>query len=68
MLKKVNQYLKAGSQVVWVVYPTLKLVEVHTSVGVSQVKDPDLLTEKNLFGGHEFSLPLTSLFSDDPYS
>ena len=68
MLKKVKQYLSAGSRIVWVVYPALNLVEVHTSAGVLHVKDPAILTEKSLFGGHEFSLPLASLFSDDPYS
>jgi Uma2 family endonuclease len=68
MLKKVKQYLSAGSQIVWVVYPALHLVEVHTSTGVVHVKEPDSLTNKTPFGGHEFSLPLTALFSNDPHT
>jgi len=66
MLKKVKQYLSAGSLVVWVVYPALHLVEVHTSTGVLHVKEPDSLINKTLFGGHEFSLSLVDLFSNDP--
>src|SRR5260370_1185820 len=67
MLKKVKQYLNAGSHTVWVVYPTLRLVEVHTSIGMLHVKAPEPLTEKQVFGGHEFSLPLATLFSEDPH-
>ncbi len=68
MAKKVSQYLMSGSKVVWVVYPALHTVEVHTSSGVHRLKDPDSLVEEKLFGGHRFSLSLTALFSSDPYS
>jgi Uma2 family endonuclease len=67
-LKKVSQYLSAGTEVVWVVYPPLRLVETHESSGIRQIKATDSLIEKKLFGGHEFALPLAVLFSDDPYS
>jgi Uma2 family endonuclease len=66
--KKVGQYLTAGTKVVSVVYPPLRLVEIHEAGGIRQIKEPDSLTEKKLFGGREFSLPLAALFSDDPYS
>jgi Uma2 family endonuclease len=66
-LKKVGQYLSAGTDVVWVVYPALRLVEVHKSGSILQVKDPDSLVEEKLFG-RRFSLSLAALFSKDPYS
>jgi Uma2 family endonuclease len=62
--KKVKQYLSAGSLAVWVVYPTMSLVEVHTPDGIRQIKAPDSLTEERLFGGRQFSLALTPLFAD----
>ena len=68
MAKKVNQYLSAGTIVVWVVHPVLQRVEVHSSTGMRQVKAPELLVEEQLFGGHQFSLSLAALFSSDPYT
>jgi Uma2 family endonuclease len=64
-LKKVSQYLAAGSSAVWVVYPLLRVVEVHGSRGIRQVKAPESLTEETLFGGRKFTLSLSALF-DDP--
>ncbi len=60
--KKVHQYLAAGSQAVWVVYPPLRLVEIHDSGGVRQVREPDILEESKVFGGVKFSLPLAEIF------
>jgi len=68
MAKKVNQYLAAGSRVVWVVQPVLQWVEVHSASGVRHVRAPELLVEEQLFDGHPFSLSLQALFSSDPYS
>jgi len=65
--KKVGQYLSAGAKAVWVTYPPLRLVEIHTSSGIREIKEPGSLTEEKLFGGHTFSLPLETLFSNDPY-
>jgi Uma2 family endonuclease len=66
-LKKVGQYLSAGTKAVWVIYPTLHIVEIHTSSGIRQIKEPGSLTEEKLFAGHTFSLSLETLFSNDPY-
>lgn len=66
-VKKVGQYLSAGTEAVWVVYPTLRLVEVHKPGSVIQVREPETLVEEKLFG-RKFSLSLTALFSTDPYS
>lgn len=66
MLKKVGQYLAAGCSVVWVVYPALRLVDVHKAGGSRQVKAPESLSESDLFPGRAFSLSLTTLFGDEP--
>jgi len=57
----------AGTKAVWIIYPTLHIVEIHTSNGIQQIKEPGSLTEEKLFGGHAFSLSLETLFSNDPY-
>ena len=66
-LKKVSQYLSAGTKIVWVIYPPLRIVEIHTSNGIRQIKEPDSLKEEQLFGKHTFALSLDTLFSNDPY-
>jgi Uma2 family endonuclease len=63
-LRKVRQYLMAGSSAVWLVYPTLFVVEIHKPSGIHQVKAPDLLTEERIFGGKKFTLALAPLFAD----
>ena len=65
-LKKVSQFLEAGAKAVWVVYPGLQLVEVYKLDGSRQVKAPESLTDQVPFGS-AFSLPLTSVFDEDPY-
>ena len=64
MLKKVSQYLSAGSEAVWVVYPALRLVEIHKAGVIRQVTAPESLTEERLFTGQKFSLPLIEIFQD----
>lgn len=66
--KKISQYLSAGTQVVWVVFPTLRVVEVHSAGGIRKLKDTDSLIEEQLFGKPAFALSLETLFSGDPYS
>ncbi len=65
-MKKVRQYLAGGSQAVWLVYPALRLVEVHDSAGIRVLTEPEPIREERLFAGHKFSLPLNDLFSDNP--
>ena len=60
MAKKIRQYLLAGCATVWVVYPTLRLVEVHAKDRVQKVQEPETLKEEGLFPG--FSLYLTYIF------
>ena len=65
-LKKVSQYLAAGAKAVWLVYPALRLVEIHEAGGSHQVRAPESLIQEALFGG-AFSISLSSLFDEDPY-
>lgn len=60
MVKKTQQYLQAGCRTVWIVYPSLRLVEVHSSAGVRRVLEPELLREESLFP--ELALPLGYIF------
>ncbi|HEV3037448.1 MAG TPA: Uma2 family endonuclease [Candidatus Angelobacter sp.] len=61
--KKTHQYLRSGCQSVWIVYPTLRFVEIHSNAGVCKVEEPQPLTDETLLPG--FSLSLAKLF-DDP--
>ena len=65
-LKKVSQYLAAGAKAVWLVYPALRLVEIHEAGGSHQVRAPESLPNETLFG-RAFSISLSSLFDEDPY-
>jgi len=64
-LKKAHQYLRAGCQSVWVVYPALRMVQIHDAAGIREVREPDSIHEKNLFHGFEFVLSLAAVFDDD---
>jgi Uma2 family endonuclease len=65
MMAKVRQYLAAGSLAVWVVYPRLRLVEVHDAAGTRAVFEPAVLEAHGVFGNLTFSLPLTEIFDKD---
>lgn len=52
--KKVRQYLRAGCRSVWLVYPGLKRIEIHSSAGVKAFEAPEVLKDEVLPG---FSLP-----------
>jgi Uma2 family endonuclease len=57
--KKIQQYLQAGCRSVWIVYPKLRLVEIHCPAGAHTVREPDLLKDDLLPG---FSLALAKVF------
>jgi Uma2 family endonuclease len=65
-LKKVRQYLAAGTQSVWLIYPKLKVIEIHERDGIRRVTEQDDFSETRLFSGSEFSLSLPALFDDNP--
>lgn len=56
--------MNGGSNPVWVVYPTMSLVEVYTQDDIRLVRAPDSLVEERLFGGRKFTLALLPLFAD----
>ena len=61
LTRKVDQYLAAGAQAVWVLYPKLK--EVHTCAPravITIFREQDVLEDKRLFPG--FSLPVREIF------
>jgi len=65
-LKKVRQYLAAGSHAVWLVYPALKIIEIHDREGIRGVTEEDSFDETRLFPGLTFSLSLAALFDENP--
>jgi Uma2 family endonuclease len=60
MARKTYQYIRAGCQTVWVVYPSLRLVEVHSKDGVRRVQEPDELKDEKVLPG--CSLQLAYIF------
>jgi Uma2 family endonuclease len=59
-VKKIQQFLRAGCRSVWIVYPTMRFVEVHSAEGVYRVQEPETLKEEALLSG--FSLSLRYVF------
>ena len=60
--KKVRQYLTAGTSAVWVIYPALRIIEVHDNTGSRNAVHEDAIREERLFGEHKFSISLAELF------
>ena len=65
-LKKVRQYLAAGSHAVWLVYPALKIIEIHDREGIRGVTEEDSFEETRLYPSLTFPLSLAALFDEDP--
>lgn len=61
MARKVAEYLAAGSQRVWVVYPRTRQVIIHHADGtVISYDGDDVIADEELLPG--FSLPLSEIF------
>ncbi len=61
LVGKVNQYLAAGAQAVWVVYPELREIHTYGPGAVSAIlREQDVLEDQRLFPG--FSLPVKQIF------
>ena len=65
MRKKVSQYLAAGCHAVWVVYPELRLVEIHDAKGTREVHEPNSIDEEITSSRVRFSLPLKAIFESE---
>jgi Uma2 family endonuclease len=63
--KKVQQCLAAGCAAVWLVYPDLRLVEIHDSAGTREIVEPHSLNEMIASSSVRFSLPLTAIFDSE---
>src|SRR5262249_15103688 len=64
MRKKISQYLSAGSMAVWVVYPAMRMIEIHQSGSVRKIAAPEVLNEEKLFPGLKFPMSLSVIFRD----
>jgi Uma2 family endonuclease len=62
MFKKIHQYLGTGSEIVWVVYPSTKMIAIHDHTGARELIQGFLESEKLLPG---FRLSLAEIFEDD---
>src|SRR6478609_7844353 len=58
--KKVRQYLAARCQAVWLIYPALRLVEIHNATGARRISEPESIQESKIFAGFTFSLSLAA--------
>jgi Uma2 family endonuclease len=56
MAKKTQQYLMSGCRTVWIVYPSLRVVEIYSPSGTRQVREPELLQAEDLLPGFSLSL------------
>jgi Uma2 family endonuclease len=63
MAKKTQQYFRAGCHIVWIVYPSLRLVEIHSPSGSRQVREPEGLLNEELLPG--FSVSLSYIFDGE---
>lgn len=67
VLEKIDEYFRAGTSLVWVVYPNLQLMHVYESLTSIRV-----LTRKDTLDGGTilpgFRLPLTTIFPEEPPS
>ncbi len=57
--KKIRTYLSAGVKAVWVAYPELGLIDVHTPEGVRRLESDDILEDGVLPG---FAVPVADFF------
>ena len=60
MARKTQQYLQAGCRCVWLVHPSLRLVEIHSTTGMRRLREPEALRDDDLLPG--FSLSLKDVF------
>ncbi|MCY4540437.1 MAG: Uma2 family endonuclease [Chloroflexi bacterium] len=57
---KIRQLLDAGTAMVWIVYPDLRIVDVHTRVGATTLNAADALSGGDVLPG--FEIPVREIF------
>ncbi len=60
--ERVSDFLRYGTQIVWVVYPKTKSIVVHTVTNAQTLEADDTLDGGDVLPG--FSLPLKDIFAD----
>ncbi len=60
--RKIAQYLRFGCRSVWVVYPALHQIEIHSSTESRKIQKPSTLKDEAVVPG--FSLSLALVFGD----
>ncbi len=60
--KKIEQLLEAGTTLIWIVYPDLQSIAVHTPDGTFKLKESDMLTGGDVLAG--FEIPVSEVFTD----
>jgi Uma2 family endonuclease len=58
--RKIRQFLEAGCRSVWIVYPGLRIAEIHSVGGVREIIEPETLKDEDVLPG--FSLSLSYIF------
>lgn len=60
--KKIEQFLDAGTTLIWIVYPDLRSIAVHMHDGTFKLKESELLTGGDVLAG--FEIPVSDIFTD----
>ena len=63
--KKIHQYKASGTEAVWLIYPDLRLIQIHDSDGLREVVEPQSIEEHQLFAGSRFAMSLAVLFDEN---
>ena len=62
LIKKINEYLEAGTRLVWAVFPQVKQVHVYRGpTAITVLKIGDVLRGEDVLPG--FSLPVEKIFT-----
>lgn len=57
---KIHQLFEGGTAMIWVVYPDMRIVDVHTARAVAVLKEGDNLSGGDILPG--FEIPVTDIF------
>ncbi len=60
--KKIEQFLDAGTTMIWIVYPDLRSIAVHMDDGTFKLKESDALTGGEVLPS--FTIPVSEIFAD----
>ncbi len=60
--KKIQQLLKAGTELIWIVYPELQSVTVHSADGSITLTQADMLSGGEILP--DFAIPVREIFAD----